>query len=300
MGSCCSICCLKCLAHNTCCKCWCGCCAVCITKQYDKENVEGYENKEAFLQDMQNWKTGDLFLQSSTGSIHSQILSNSPWSHVGLIYRKDNNKFCQTGYEQKFDAIETNQEADGKIAAHIDYSDAEILIFETIMYQVADDPENKYCRVKTTMLADAKKLFYNKLWNPVLTEKLFKNYYVAHRKLNIELSNKQKDALEQAVIKLNGTKYGGQDMKDMSAFGAGLDFGCCYCPFECCEEEGTKEKNLDQLFCSETIAYCLQQAGIITDKIAADELTPADFSSKNLVNFTANGKDPYGKEILYG
>eukprot|EP01084_Bolivina_argentea_P158362 275873_1 len=271
-------CCTKCMLINTCCLAPCGCCNVCCTKAYTKEKLISYRNKEEFMEDVKTWKTGDIFLQHSEDSKPSQMLSNTPWTHCGVIYRRDD-IMQQTALVNK---------------------EAEVMIAESVYGNFDENLEpnnnlNKYC------LQDVRRRFDLNLWNEKTAEKYCSGYYFAVRKKKKELTDEQKRILEAGIIELKSREFAGLGQDgDWSAMSAAIDLGCCYCAG--CHDLDDQEsaKDLEKVFCSEALAYLFQQIGIVMKDIRADELIPSCFSSKKLFLYSTDGQDHYEKEVIYG
>ncbi len=82
-----SVCCKKCMVHNTCCRLWCGCCNV-LSDNFDIENLEEEPlTYDDFVKDVDTWETGDIYFLHNPPSMHSQMATNSRWTHVAVIYR---------------------------------------------------------------------------------------------------------------------------------------------------------------------------------------------------------------------
>ena len=238
--------------------------------------METYKSKEEFEEDIKTWKTGDIFLQCSADSPHTQIMTDSPWTHCGLIYRRDD--ICKQR---------------GQF-----YPDSELMIVEAII-SVMDKEFNKI-KIEKFALMDVKHKFNYLLWNEETSKKYYSGYYCAHRRLGTELTESQKQKFEDAVVKILDNKYGGNTRNDMAAYGAAIDLSCFYCPKSKCCEGQTTEKSLEQLFCSEAVGYLLQQVGILRDDFAADEFMPKDCSSEKMFAYCVEYKDLYGPETIYG
>ena len=239
-----------------------------------QDNVS-YKSQEEFEEDVKSWKTGDIFLSHYPSSKHTQTVTDSPWTHVGIIYRRDDTNQFKAKY----------------------HPESELLILEALIGVF--DAEFNETVFGGFIATDARHTFLAQYFRDDRPDG-WKGAYAAHRPLKTPLTTKQKEALEAAVMKLEGKKYGGQGGDDKSGMGGAIDMGCCYCP--CLEkaEAGTKEKALNKLFCSEASAYLLQEAGILKSSPAADEYVPKDFTSEILRLQCKGNEDPYGKEVYYG
>eukprot|EP01084_Bolivina_argentea_P192187 329993_1 len=136
------------------------------------------------MEDVKTWKTGDIILQHAADSTHSQIMTNTPWTHVGIVYRRDD--ICQqTALFNK---------------------DADVMIVEAVYDCFNEDLEpfnelNKFC------LQDVRRRFDLNLWNET-TAQYTEGYYFAHRKLKKALTEEQKRILEETIIKLKTKEFG--------------------------------------------------------------------------------------------
>jgi len=291
----CSLCCHKCLAANTCCNCWCGIYNILCRKNYNKVKVQQQPNiysKDQLLEDMKLWKTGDLIFQHYEGSIQTMAVTNSPWTHVAMVYNRNDNNILQ---QKCFFG-----------------SDSHLLCCEAIT-DVIDYNGKKHDDINQFITNDCQK------WLHLLNDPM---YYIGHRSLKKKpLTQENYQNLEKSIVnQLNNVKYGGLQCPDCGLCFAGCDFGCCYCSKSCekqCEFYGDKcfyfcccymkkrykplvkdEKRI-AVFCTEAIGILLYAAGIMNDD-DVKERDPHDFTSKKKIwMFCPNGEDPYGDIKIY-
>ena len=275
MGQCCTIC----LTQNICCNIWCGCCKTCCCgNSFGKSNLDfPLRNRDEFIKDMESneFNTGDLFLQHSSGSSHSMILSNSRWTHVGMIYKRDNinTKTCDNEYNNNDEHKNDN-----------------ILIIE----EVYETPNSEFTvkKPQKLILNSIKKIFDAKIYGKMPNE--YPHYYAGIRKRKVPLTDEQKRKLDTCIDDIINTPYGGMDKTDSSAFYACLDCGCH------CIKSNTTKKSIEKMFCSEAIAYISQNIDVMRKDFSADDIMPADFEERKLWMYSVNYEDQYKPCIYYG
>lgn len=227
-----------------------------------------WQEMDAFMDTLD---TLDLVLFSCPLSWYSMQLQGGRWSHVGMIYKRDD------VYLKHRDNLEPD-------------NPAKLLIFESIFGK----EEERFAGVD---LADAKKRLHV-YFDPNHPEikKWGKKQYIGIRKLNIERTPELLQAVEREVIKHNRKPY---EMNVMELLKSLIDtFDDSPFPITKNTVEGA-----DSLFCSELVAYMYQAARVIQPfhegGTIPNEFSPCDFCSDFSYKLPLL-KGTLDKEVIFG
>ena len=202
-------CCTKCILSHTCCLCWCGC-ANCITGEYSKSStlkgenslipLKSIKNSNDLEKDLKKWKTGDIILMHKDRSPATVIISNSPWTHVGIIYNRNDNpkiKLLDDKNNNEINILFINARAGYKNPITKEDTAIETINCENLIYGMQMD-----------------------------------GIYIGYRELKTEykLSNENIELLQKSILNLRKkSKYGGfglNNITDIEAYRAAIDCGC--------------------------------------------------------------------------
>ena len=292
--------------------CCCGGCEAAIAGYYDKDNVlagncdepvfHHIHTKEDLLKNMKNWKSGDIILQHHFAP-HQIILTNSPWTHVAVIYKRDelnsndnNNNNNNNGDTQSDDTKSNSQNTDkennnddNELFDEFGRKEDKILSLEAVLV-TKDGNDEFHKNVNRFAIISANKWVHTAGGNSA---------YIAHRSLKKALTKEQLKKFRDSVNNnLKGKPYGGfTPILDDEAYCAAIDCGCC--PKKK-RNYTIKDRDLRTLYCSEATGVILQDIGLLSIKAScANEYVPGDFSSDKITMY-ANGKqDPYEQEVVY-
>ena len=88
-----------------------GCCKYGILYEPVDDNMEleNASDLNVLIEDSKTWKTGDVILEAYHGVRETQIISDSPWTHVGIIYKDQHNDNQILLLEMVFDGVKNEE-----------------------------------------------------------------------------------------------------------------------------------------------------------------------------------------------
>jgi len=220
-------------------------------------------------------QTGDLLLFSWPSSTRVKKVTNSPWTHIAMVYRND-----------------------GKINTEVDKLDPSspgpLFLIEAIAGPSAEEIKSGVNTASERLSGVDLRQLQNKLfyWLKSYKGDVKKEPYVAWRQLKVERTEELLKSVDRIYEKYKNKKYEQNErVLDKAAMNC-TDSCCTCCTCYCCCLDNKPDDS--QLFCSELVAYFYMEMGILAKYEnggrAADEFVPGDFGANHKISLLNGAK----------